>query len=652
MLSLQKRVHGSRRQTPGPVALVVVCLALIALLTAGLVTPATADDSKSFHWGRYDYDVQILPNSDMLFTVVMSLVPDSGSFHQGYYEFSMARVMDVRDVQVWEGDRQYSLVSAGNPYTYEYSVGSMFTVNWWFPYTSTGERTFTLKYRVVGGLRIYPAGDQFYWDFYAGDRPGTINSGTITVHLPAAVPADQLRLAADPGTVAIQQTDPSTVQATVTDYPAQTKVTLRVQFPHGLVSAEPPAWQAADDAKQERLQRWGPIVGLGSLGGSLLLLFGGLAGVIALWYVRGRDKPVGVVAEYITEPPSDLPPGLAGTLVDEKVDVRDILATIVDLARRGALSMEEVEDKGLLGIFGGSKDFIYRLQDPSVAKLPFEKLLLASLFEGQSERRLSQLRNKFYSAIPKISAAMYDEITKRGFFYANPEKTRKTWLGLSIAGLVVSVCGLMGLASLLSEYSGYAICLPLSAGVVFVALAIVSGGMARRTEAGALENAKWRAFKRYLESIDRYTNLQEKADLFERYLPYAIAFNLQRDFINKFSRVQAPAPMWYQPYPPVILGGPGYYGPGTGQATVRPASLAGPSQAGAGAGTPSLQGMSNSLAGSLQGMSDGLISMLNSASHTLTSRPSSSGSSGSGGWSGGGGGFSGGGGGGGGSGFR
>ena len=59
---------------------------------------------------------------------------------------------------------------------------------------------------------------------------------------------------------------------------------------------------------------------------------------------------MGLIADYLPEPPSDLPPGIAGTLIDESADMQDILATILDLARRGAIEIEEVEEKGFLGI--------------------------------------------------------------------------------------------------------------------------------------------------------------------------------------------------------------------------------------------------------------------------------------------------------------
>ena len=67
-----------------------------------------------------------------------------------------------------------------------------------------------------------------------------------------------------------------------------------------------------------------------------------LAACLAGWYFRGRDLPGrgAIVVNY--EPPDGLGPAEVGTLVDERVDLRDISAVIIDLAVRGYLKIEEV----------------------------------------------------------------------------------------------------------------------------------------------------------------------------------------------------------------------------------------------------------------------------------------------------------------------
>jgi len=621
----------------------LAALSIVAVVANQPAQTANAEEAKAFHWKRYDYDIEILRNGDMVFNVTMTFSFDRGSFHQGYYEFDMDRVEAVKDVEVWEEDRQYRPVSGETEYGFEATVDDTFKVLWWFPYSNSGERTFRLKFVVVGGLRIYEGGDQFWWNFYAGDRPARIDRGVITVRLPADFQPEDLRLAVTPDSVTIAQVDPRTIQATVNDFPANTTAVLRAQFPHGFVDTAPPSWQAAEDRRVAYEENWKPLVELGVLGLSLLVLVAGTGGVVALWYLRGRDRPVGVVAEYITEPPSDLPPGVVGALVDERVDVRDVLATIVDLARRGVIEIEEIEESGFLGI-GKSRDFCYRRLETEAELLPFEQIVLDELLGHRSERRLSELKNKFYAAIPRIGEEIYKELVERGYFHTNPERTRRKWRGLGVVGLVMSVVGFVCGAGFLAQYASSFFCLPIASAVPFLALIVVGGFMPRKTEKGATEAAQWNAFKRYLQDIERYDNLAEKVEIFERYFPYAIAFGLQKEYIRKFAAVEAPAPRWYRPYPPLVLFPRGGHRDDAGDVVSTSSDVGG----GGGVEMPSLQGMSDGMASSLQSMSDGLVSMLNSASRTLTSSPSSS-SSGSG-WSGGGGGFSGGGGGGGGSG--
>ena len=57
--------------------------------------------------------------------------------------------------------------------------------------------------------------------------------------------------------------------------------------------------------------------------------------------------------------------------------------------------------------------------------------------------------------------------------------------------------------------------------------------------------------RRYLAAIEKYTQVDQASDQFAKYLPYAIAFGLEKSWIEKFSRnPSAPAPTWYVPYAP------------------------------------------------------------------------------------------------------
>jgi hypothetical protein len=74
-----------------------------------------------------------------------------------------------------------------------------------------------------------------------------------------------------------------------------------------------------------------------------------------LWYTRGRDPRVGPVAVQYA-PPDGMTPAEAGTLVDDDAAMRDITATIVDLAVRGYLVIEEKEKDQMMGLISRTRN--------------------------------------------------------------------------------------------------------------------------------------------------------------------------------------------------------------------------------------------------------------------------------------------------------
>src|SRR4030065_539879 len=57
-----------------------------------------------------------------------------------------------------------------------------------------------------------------------------------------------------------------------------------------------------------------------------------------VWYTRGRDPEGKGVIAVRYEPPKDLTPAEAGTLMDERADILDITSTVIDLAVRGYIN--------------------------------------------------------------------------------------------------------------------------------------------------------------------------------------------------------------------------------------------------------------------------------------------------------------------------
>lgn len=619
---------------------IIAGLVFLTLLFASLPALGLAQ-GKSVVVERRDGDVTILPNGDMNFVETWQVRFEGGPFHYAFRGIARSRNDGITNWAVSENGIQYresGSENAGTFETYDDTEKNEQVVKWFFNSATDTTKTFEIRYTVHDGVRIYPGGDQFYWKFIESDRQYPILASTVTLHLPGNFPTNQIKAttyrdgAEQAGTARV--VDGSTVVFDGKNFTEGTEWELRAQFPHGAISAGPAAWQTAEDQRAQTE----PIYNFGSLFGSLLILIAGISGLYLLWYTRGRDRPAGVVAEFYTEPPEDIPPGVAGTLIDEHADLPDIVATIVDLARRGIIKMKEQKSEGFLGI-GSNSDFTYELVGSTDGLRPFEQTLVTKMFGRSTSRDLSDLKNKFYTAIPEIKSQLYQEVVRDGYFNQDPNTTRTQFAVLGVVGLVLfGACACIAYGAL-ADLAPAAICVPIALGLVGIGFLVLAPHMPKRTDKGSTATAKWKAFKNYLGNIEKYTKVEDAKDLFDKYLPFAIAFGLEHSWVDKFARVDTPAPSWYYPY----------YGGGYSRGYSGGTLSAGGSSGGGGGGSgrvPSLNEASASGFRGLNGMSTGLFSMLSSTASTFTSAPSSSG--GGGGWSGGGGGFGGGGGGGGG----
>ena len=607
--------------------------ALILLLSLFTVS-STQAQSRSVRVLSRNADITIQQNGDVRFEEEW-VVDFNGSFTFAFRSIPLNKVEAITDWGVREpGGSSYVQSSSNTPGTYVLESGAEEKITWYFS-ASNEVKTFILSYTLKGAVGIKETGDEFFWKFIESDRGYTIDSAEVSLRLPASFDSSQLLTQSFyNGTNAgpAQLLNGDTLIYRDGPFPNGSEWEVAVGFPTGYVDAEAPRWQTIEENQG--------LYGLLSMVATIVVgLIGGL-GVYLTWFRFGRDKPKGVVPDFYPKPPQNLPPGVVGTLVDETADIQDILATVVDLARRGYLTIEEIKKTKI----GRRGDFEFTSTGKDQSDLrPFEKEVMKALFKNRQSRKLSNMKNKFYKSLPRIKKLLYEEVTGYEFFAGNPEKVRGRYVGLGFASLVLFGAAAFCIFVLFAEYSPLVLCASGSLIIFPIGLMILSRWMPRKTERGARVAAQWNAFKRYLENIEKYTKIEGAADQFDKYLPYAIAFGLEKSWVRKFEKVPGTAlPDWYGPYG---YGFPRpYYGYGRDEVGRAGGGLGRPTPVDGGAGLPSLDSAAGGAFGGLESMSDGLFSMLDTASSNFTSVPASSGS---GGYSGGG--FSGGGGGGGGS---
>ncbi len=603
-----------------------------------------SSDNRRLQWDRYDVlieDIDTAANSFQVTEHYAISVP-AGPFRYGFAEIPTGRLERIAGVAVFEDGTPLTSSCSGSAGTIcVRDEGDVYSIEYNFtrPIQSGESREIAIRYKVHGALRSYNGGDQLYWVAVPGDRAFLVMASKVTVTMPEDRPP--LLTASYPGTWT------ETIEGNVITWESTGRmdkgdsVEVRVQYEHD-PRMKKPAWQPAYDREQAYLDNWQPIVSLLLAAITVLLTVGGVLFVLLRYLRHGRDPQALVVPEYLAEPPSGERPGVVGLLLDEKADMEDVMATLLDLARRGLVVIEQTEKSAVGGLFTSTEFTFHRTEAPASDLRLYEATLLKGLFpQGRETTTLSQLRTKFYTHIPIIKRELYADLLKQGYFTRSPETTRQLWMWGGIALMVIASVAfwLLRGATLISPL---VILPPIGMGIVGLAAALASQSMPAKTARGAQEAARWKAFKRYLKNIESYGDLASAAERFEAFLAYAIAFGIEKDLVRQVVPAMTAMPGWYVP---TYLGGPWHGGYRHGQ-PVRPMSTSGPGGFGdfSLGGPGGLNEMSHSLTEGLNAMNSGLTRMLNDASSAMTSRPQSSGGGGrfSGGGRGGGGGSGGG----------
>jgi uncharacterized membrane protein len=269
------------------------------------------------------------------------------------------------------------------------------------------------------------------------------------------------------------------------------------------------------------------------------------------WEKKGRDPKEGsYVVRY--EPTEGASPAELGTLVDNSADMDDITATLVDLAVRGFVHIEEVTESHLLGLSKSTDYIIHILRDPSQSTglKPHEDAYLTKLRElapiGESEVKISELRNKFFGVLPKIRDAIYDALVAKGYYVERPDKVKGKWFGLAAVTAFIGIgLGVLATKRAWVMISPFAL---IAAGIISTLILFVFAQiMPARTIAGARAREATLGFKEFLGRVEeeRYKKMITSPEMFERFLSYAMAFGVADKWARAFQDIYREPPTWY-----------------------------------------------------------------------------------------------------------
>lgn len=444
----------------------------------------------------------------------------SGVDEKTQKEVSYAMKIDVRSVTDENGN-EYKHIEKMQGENFNIRIGDA-------NQTISGEHTYIITYTVSGGIEYFSDHDELFWNAIGTDWGVPVEKAHVRVDFQDIDPNIELQKRCLIGLYG--STDETECTITGLDFditrPLQPSegVTIVVGFPKGIVVELLP----------ERIVPFFETI----LGKFVLIALGILFmfwyivypfWIIIKWYKQGRDPDVGpAVTAYFEGPKNNkgriLMPGETGALIDEVADLQDISATIVDLARRGYLRIEERDKNGIY--------FVRTEQDYKGDKnvRNYERTLLDKIFLSENEVKVKDI--KLYSTIQDIYEMIYNGLVDDGFFPSNPEVIRGFYTIIAVLSLI-------------------------SMNFFLLVIAIIFGrNMPRKTEFGAREAKKAQGLLNFLKSqstrlefeAKEYFHLKDVQTLFEKLLPFAIAFGVEKVWMERFKSIDLKEPDWYSSY--------------------------------------------------------------------------------------------------------
>ncbi len=508
---------------------------LCALLFVALATPGAA---RSLVIQRFDVRVEVRPDGSIVVTEIIE--PRFNGKWNGLYRnipveyktpqgFNKTFFLKLENVTDGEG-RLLKVESARERHYRKLKI--------WVPGAEDAVRTIMIRYTVPNALLFFEDHDELYWNITGDEWDVPIQDAGAVIQLPAG--ATGIRTLAFTGSYGSKEHD---ADVSVNGSEITFRMRRNLAFREGLTAVV--GWDkglvreptAADNAGNFLRSNWPLVIPM--------VVF---ALMYWLWNTRGRDPRLRPIAARY-DPPEGLTPAEVGTLMDNSADMRDITATLVDLAVRGYILIEEKKEEHLMGLFSNT-EYVFHLRKKANEwgeLKPHERRLLDGLFSSGALQsvELTDLENKFYKELPGIKDRVFDALMARKYYAQRPDKVKAGYL---IGGVILGFTGFWA-GGMLAGTTGMQPA-PFMLAAILSAIIVCGFGwfMPARTFKGgeALEGVL--GFEEFLGRVetDRFERMVKTPQLFEKYLPFAMALGVEKNWTKAFEGICNQPPEWYR----------------------------------------------------------------------------------------------------------
>ncbi len=398
----------------------------------------------------------------------------------------------------------------------------------------SGEYEYAFHYRVSRMLGFFDDHDELYWNVTGNGWDFIIDRASASVTLPDSVASDDITIEGYTGAfgsagqdyVASVDGQGRAQIRTTGPLPRRNGLTLVASWPKGHV-AEPTFTQNAAFLLSQNL---GLLIAMVATLGALLYLF-------LAWRKVGVDPPAGVIFPHY-EPPEGFSPASIRYVARMGYDKRAFTAAVLNLAVKGFLTIRK----------SGGDYTLQRTDKPADEDMaPGEAALLSQLFRFRTSMLLD---NENHSQIGAAVSA--HRKTLRGYHH-------KRYFLTNGAFLLPAVLILFGALVLVVNLNELTVGVGIVLGIGALSVPLFLYLLKAPTPPGRKLLDKVEGFKMYLEVAEKedlnLRNPPEKTpQLFEAYLPYALALGVEQPWADQFADVfrrlrdergEDYAPAWY-----------------------------------------------------------------------------------------------------------
>ncbi|TLZ80305.1 MAG: DUF2207 domain-containing protein, partial [Methanobacteriota archaeon] len=402
--------------------------ALVLLAAQASVWHASAQE-KVYHLAANAISLDVATNGALRIEEHLTFSFDLGTFSFAYRDIPWRGFDDLVDISVLDG--------AQVPLNYTVSFAPQATgdwhIRWTFPLvTAPAIRTFIVRYTVTNAL-LQPASALNRLDWQAVGTGWSVFTDNLTVDVVLPAGIDTAQLAYSPNPVRISQsggrTDltfgdtnlaPFTSYRVIVDFP---KV-LDVRFGIARISRESPVATAT------------------------FTFLGVVAAMIGLWALRGREPksrhPPGDAP--ILTPPSGLEPEEVGFLLRQQVDAPVLLATLLNLAKKGYVVLQGPADAGghvleekQIELTDKARSVVAEPEGWSTEPPAYQRTLLQAM--GSHRNRIEAIR----SSAKMLTRSIGDRLAAGGLLAGSPARVRRRYgIATIVMGIVAPVLVVLG----------------------------------------------------------------------------------------------------------------------------------------------------------------------------------------------------------------